>query len=524
MRARESGFLGRYVTLGGLALVLAFCQIVAAAAENQRPDPAWVRRAVGGALLVIALASAVLVYVFRLNGRLRREVVERKAAEVKFRGLVDQSLAGIYLLQEDRFTYVNSKFAEIFGYSPEEIAGTLGPMDLCVPAGREKVEQYFRKSLSGEGDAGACPFVAAHRSGTLIEVEMNGRFVEYEGRPAVIGMALDVTERNRIQKQLNHMAFYDPLTDLPNRALFFDRLSLELARCKRSMQTFGLLLLDLDGFKAVNDTLGHETGDALLQSVARRLLSCVRDSDTVARTGGDEFVVILHFLAGPENVVLVAERILAAFEKPFVLSGRECRVGASIGICVVPEDGEDMEILLSRADAAMYASKARGRNTWTRFRPELTSNEPVRTVLLPWTDDLLIGVPAIDKQHAQLASVLNRVAEAVKTGQSQERIRSLLEELLALTRYHFETEERLMERVNYAGREAHVREHRTLVVELLRIQRQLDQTSLMLTLRSLKDWFANHIDHGDREMGQALIAAKGRHNVAELLPQVPWSS
>ena len=200
--------------------------------------------------------------------------------------------------------------------------------------------------------------------------------VDFEGRPAIVGVALDVTEQNRDRRQLKYLAFYDPLTDLPNRSLFYDRLGQALARGNRDREPFALLMLDLDGFKVVNDVHGHETGDALLQAVGRRFQRCVRESDTVARMGGDEFVVLLNGVRDAEAAFVVARKILAALGEPFLLGGRECRVGASIGICLSPEDGDDMETLLGRADAAMYESKANGKNTFTRYREALPAGEP----------------------------------------------------------------------------------------------------------------------------------------------------
>ena len=183
-------------------------------------------------------------------------------------------------------------------------------------------------------------------------------------------------------------------------------------------------MLDLDGFKAVNDVHGHETGDALLQAVGRRFQRCVRESDTVARMGGDEFVVLLTEVRDAEAASVVAGKILAALDEPFLLGGRECRVGASIGICISPEDGDDMETLLGRADAAMYESKANGKNTFTRYREALTAGEPGKMLHLDLGPELAVGVPVIDQQHARMAVLLNRVADAVKGGQERDRVTS----------------------------------------------------------------------------------------------------
>ena len=170
------------------------------------------------------------------------------------------------------------------------------------------------------------------------------------------------TERLRAQSQLRHMARHDPLTGLPNRALFHDRLDIALARARREQTQVAVLFLDLDRFKQVNDSLGHSVGDALLQDVARRLGACVRESDTVGRLGGDEFVVLLHSVHAPEQPMLVAEKIRLAIGLPCTLNGHRVAVVPSIGVACYPAHGEDGPQLIQRADEAMYAAKKAGGN------------------------------------------------------------------------------------------------------------------------------------------------------------------
>jgi len=170
------------------------------------------------------------------------------------------------------------------------------------------------------------------------------------------------TERLRAQHLLQHMARHDPLTGLPNRALFNDRLDSALARARRDQAQVAVLYIDLDEFKQVNDSLGHAVGDALLQEVAQRLTACVRESDTVGRVGGDEFLVLLHSALMPEHSVRVAEKIRAAIAHPCLLNGHAVSVVPSIGIACYPGQGEDGALLIQRADEAMYAAKKAGGN------------------------------------------------------------------------------------------------------------------------------------------------------------------
>lgn len=169
-------------------------------------------------------------------------------------------------------------------------------------------------------------------------------------------------ERKQMQARLQHIALYDQLTSLPNRELLQDRLRTALARVRRDQGWLSLLYLDLDHFKQVNDTLGHAAGDLLLQMAAHRIKQCVRESDTVARIGGDEFVVLLESIQAPEHAWAVAEEIRAALDLPFDLLDREMRVGPSIGLALYPQHGDGEKQLLQRADAAMYYAKRHGGN------------------------------------------------------------------------------------------------------------------------------------------------------------------
>lgn len=171
-------------------------------------------------------------------------------------------------------------------------------------------------------------------------------------------------ERKRAQERLTYLAQYDQLTGLVNRTLFRDRLVHAMARSKRKEQPLGVMLLDLDRFKAVNDTLGHDVGDALLQAVANRLKSCVREVDTVARMGGDEFTAILEGVSGEPDVAVVATRIIDSISAPFELEAHRASIGVSIGVTLYPSDDQNIDGLLKHADAAMYRAKQRGGNAF----------------------------------------------------------------------------------------------------------------------------------------------------------------
>lgn len=178
-----------------------------------------------------------------------------------------------------------------------------------------------------------------------------------------------ITRLKQTNEQIIHLAHHDALTGLPNRILFQDRLNQALAKARREKESIAVLFLDLDGFKLVNDTRGHDVGDALLRESAKRILSCVRDSDTVARMGGDEFTVILSNISSPNSTDRVVSKIVESIADPYVLNGKSCSVSVSIGIALYPEHGETSEQLLKIADAAMYLAKQAGKNCYRFAEP-----------------------------------------------------------------------------------------------------------------------------------------------------------
>jgi diguanylate cyclase (GGDEF)-like protein len=199
--------------------------------------------------------------------------------------------------------------------------------------------------------------------------------VKGQGQPELLARSIRYAiERKRAEERLTHLAQYDQLTGLVNRTLFRDRLIHAMARSKRLQQPMGLLLLDLDRFKSVNDTMGHDAGDQLLKAVADRLRECVREVDTVARMGGDEFTIILEALSHEDDITTVAERITKSLTEPFPLGHQRVSIGVSIGITVYPLDDHEIDDLLRHADAAMYRAKQKGGNSFQYHLPDHASS------------------------------------------------------------------------------------------------------------------------------------------------------
>lgn len=189
----------------------------------------------------------------------------------------------------------------------------------------------------------------------------------------VTGFARDITERKLAEEKVRHQAHYDMLTDLPNRVLFSDRLQQAISTAKRDKSTLAVMFLDLDRFKPVNDLFGHDIGDIVLREVAERIQGCVRESDTVARIGGDEFCILLPFIENEKDATLVAEKVLHALRQSFLLSGHNIHIASSIGIAIYPKDGKDEVMLIKNADIAMYWAKEGGRDSFVLFHPDMPS-------------------------------------------------------------------------------------------------------------------------------------------------------
>jgi diguanylate cyclase (GGDEF)-like protein len=238
-------------------------------------------------------------------------------------------------------------------------------LDAIHPEDRALVDSAFQESVSS-----LKPWDVEHRllmpDGRVKYIRAKGE-ISYDAQvPALwsIGAVQDITEQKLVQERIEHMAHYDTLTNLPNRTLFYDRLRHAISVARRNRNGLTLLYMDLDGFKEVNDTLGHHTGDMLLISVAQRLSECVRESDTVSRLGGDEFTIIFSGMNKQEDAIAEASKIIQRISMPFVLEGRKVTIGISIGIARYNEEADSEEELISRADEAMYAAKSSGKNTY----------------------------------------------------------------------------------------------------------------------------------------------------------------
>lgn len=462
----------------------------------------WKQR-VAVSLVALALGGGVIVALCLL---LVRKIDQMAQTERRYRALVEQSLVGIFFTHGGHIGYVNPRFAEILGFAaPAQLRGRAF-LDLVAEADRARVMAHLAR-WSAEGEmVHPVVFMASRADGVSVELEAQGRMVDIEGEPAVLGVLSDVTEKQRAERQLQYLAFHDPLTQLPNRSLCFDRLSQAIYRGRREGTVFAVMAIDLDGFKAVNDTYGHDAGDAVLCAVARRLQDCVRESDTVARTGGDEFVMVVHGVRGHDDARAVAGKIVSTLAQPVGLSDGVAKVGASVGVVVFPADGVEMESLVSRADAAMYAAKAAGKDGYRFFEEKLVAQPSSFSGRVEWNPERLTGIGIIDEQHQHLAALVSAMARGLDQGEDMGRLRALSDDLLHFARFHFETEERLMDEHFAPQADGHKREHRRLIDELESVLEGMERRSAAGTFSLAMDWLLIHMAHADHALGQYLAS------------------
>jgi len=308
--------------------------------------------------------------------RLARATAALRVSEASYRSIfqTSQDFITVNRLSDGLYINVNHAFFDTMGFEPGEVNGRTS-MEIGVWANPED-RQNLVNILRRDSKCRNLETRFRRKNGEVFSALLSASTLEIDGVPCMVCIMRDISDAQEAADEIRNLAFYDPLTHLPNRRLLLERLRKSLAAGVRSGRKRALLFVDLDNFKTLNDTLGHQTGDLLLQDVARRLAGCVRETDTVARLGGDEFVVMLEDLSeaseeAATQAKVVADEILAQVREPYLLAGHECRSAASVGITLFGDPGESTDALLQKADIAMYQAKAAGRNTMHFFAPVL---------------------------------------------------------------------------------------------------------------------------------------------------------
>jgi diguanylate cyclase (GGDEF)-like protein/PAS domain S-box-containing protein len=367
-----------------LAVERPFDVLVGRAAAEGLEEREWTwMRSDGRELVVLVAVTALRDEFGAITGYLHvgTDVTERKAAEAMLRkqsAAITSSMDGIGILDARlELTYANDALARLYGYAtPQELIGKSLPQlyeqretdrfrDTVLPAVFE-TGRWRGETTALRGD------------GSTFPQEMSLTALDGGG---IVCVVRDISERAYAEEQIKHLAYHDALSGLPNRLLFKDRLTVALSHAQRNSSRLAVLFLDLDRFKVINDSLGHNIGDQLLQAVAARISSCLRDSDTVARLGGDEFTLLVSDLSRSDDAVPVAKKVLEAVRYPFHIEGREFYITTSIGISLYPEDGLDAETLIKNADTAMYQAKEQGRDNYQLFNAYINARALQRIAL-----------------------------------------------------------------------------------------------------------------------------------------------
>lgn len=307
--------------------------------------------------------------------------VELENHNEELAAIVQNATIEVYVVDTENFQYLyaNDGALKALGYTLKELK-ELTLLDINPELSPEQLEM-FRQYL--DNISPVLTNISRHKrkNGSLYPVQASVHKLTYLGRPAAVIFDTDISELTATQEQLLHQATHDPLTGLPNRVLFRDRLQMAIRKNQRSHEKIAILFVDVDHFKQINDSLGHETGDKLLILVTERLQNVLRESDTVARLGGDEFNILIDGITHNENLIDIAEKLLNAFKEPFSIEGQFLFTTISMGIALSPDDGATPETLLKNADIAMYRAKNEGRNTYRFYANEMGEKAFERVVM-----------------------------------------------------------------------------------------------------------------------------------------------
>lgn len=325
-------------------------------------------------LFVILLLLAVGWVQISTHRKAKRIAVELttslRASEEKFSSLVNMSREGIASLDASgSFNFANPYLLQLLGHEHDALMGRPF-LSVVGEAEREAVAQHLMRHRQGLSESYDTVLVDA--DGRRIDVHiaasvLQGKRSDYLGSILVV---TDISEWKRREKQIRHMAEHDPLTGLPNRTIFMEHLTQAMRRARRYERAFALAFIDLDRFKAVNDSFGHQVGDLALVEAAKRMQSVIRDVDLLCRHGGDEFMLLFSEIGSPKNIHAMVEKIQAVFAEPFIVEKHRFSLSVSVGVAIYPDHATEVDELVWLADRTMYAAKALGRDTYLIYSPE----------------------------------------------------------------------------------------------------------------------------------------------------------
>ena len=342
----------------------------------------WLYFFLVAALLLAAVVCGIALYIYGINRRLKQSMVDIGLARSRLQVLsmaLEQSPTSVLITGADNIIeYVNPHFTRVTGYSSDEAIGQTPKISQSGLTDAAIYREMWAHLMRGEQWNGE--LVNRRKSGEAYWEEVHIAPVkDADGQTThYVAVKLDITERKEAHLRLAYMAHHDALTNLPNRGLFFEHVVHALSLANRNANLVALMFIDLDNFKPINDSFGHAVGDLVLQEAARRMSDCLRDSDTVGRIGGDEFVVLLSSVGSVAHAVTVAEKIRTALRQPYAVAERDLSISASIGIAIYPEHGSNEIELAKNADFAMYHAKASGRDNVKVFSAEIPASPALR--------------------------------------------------------------------------------------------------------------------------------------------------
>jgi len=418
-----------------------------------------------------------------------------------FRAILDASPMPVLVVAEGRCVYGNERFTALRGC--KGCGAQCGFEAMLEDSNRQAVQLALQTLKPGE--TAKLSLDLYHLDGHATAVDIAFACMAIKGQTFVMGIISERTEKERIRRLLDRLAFYDSLTELPNRVLLFDRINQSLSRFHREGGGFAVAILDLDGFKEINDRLGHVVGDCVLKGVASRLARCVRNVDTIARQGGDEFALILQGVSNESEASAVLNKIIQEVAAPLDICGSDCRVTASVGIAFCPQDGISIGELLGRADYAMYQAKRRGGDCYHLSTGE-TSATFGRLELEPLIDVIKLGFEVLDEQHEEIAVCVRGLLRGVTNGESSEMLQRRVEYLQQLTEDHFALEEDYILRYALRGQDDHRGEHANLLRQLNDLAPNHDNHGLTVMSHLFREWLVPHIETKDNELVNQLKA------------------
>jgi diguanylate cyclase (GGDEF)-like protein/hemerythrin-like metal-binding protein/PAS domain S-box-containing protein len=465
-----------------------------------------------GKILTFAILTAAIIYLAKVLVEWQQmiasawqEIALRDNALRNFKSIVastHDAIIGCDL--KGQINTWNHGAETAFGYLEQETLGS--SIEQLVPEDRRPEIRIILSRIAQGERVSRFETQQYHKSGGVIDIDatVSPMFNESREVTGAVLIARDVTDRKAYDERLNYLASHDRLTGLPNRELFYDRLSQAISLARRHRDQLAVLFLDLDGFKQINDRHGHTIGDETLKLTAQRLSDCFRECDTVARLGGDEFAVILTEIQTSNDVERIARKAINSISEPMRFGAvEEFCIGVSVGGALFPDAGNEIDRLIQAADRAMYESKQSGKNRFT-FAQKYTPGISDERNWIEIGEALQVGIAVIDDQHRTLANMLNRLNGDLAKFAPHDVVLQQLEEIATYVVFHFDTEDQLMVEAKYPETENHRRAHEYLISEMKYLKTRFSQGGELSVLQSLKDWFVKHINAADKSLGTFL--------------------